>query len=84
MYWYCRYHLLKPEYIHHRIKELQRSFRLRLILCHVDTDDAVEPLAQVRGQGRWLPALPSAPAATAGWSHTQSVTVLCRFWLSGL
>ena len=60
---YCRYHLLKPEYIHHRIKELQRSFRLRLILCHVDTDDAVEPLAQVRGQGRGLPASPSAGAA---------------------
>ena len=60
---YCRSHLLKPEYIHHRIKELQRSFRLRLILCHVDTDDAVEPLAQVRGQGRGLPASPSAGAA---------------------
>lgn len=42
----CRYHLLKPEYIHHRIRELQRSFRLRIILCHVDTEDAVEPLAQ--------------------------------------
>lgn len=42
-----RYHLLKPEYIHHRIRELQRSFRLRIILCHVDTEDAVEPLAQV-------------------------------------
>ncbi len=44
-----RYHLLKPEYIHHRIRELQRSFRMRIILCHVDTEDAVEPLAQVRG-----------------------------------
>lgn len=43
----ARYHLLKPEYIHQRIRELQRSFRLRIILCHVDTEDAVEPLAQV-------------------------------------
>jgi hypothetical protein len=42
-----RYHLLKPEYIHGRIKELQRSFRLRLLLCHVDVDDVVEPLSQV-------------------------------------
>ena len=49
----ARYHLLKPEYIHARIKELQRSFRLRIILCHVDTEDAVEPLAQVLGAGRW-------------------------------
>jgi len=43
----CRYHLLKPEYIHHRIKELQRSFRLRVLLCHVDIDDVVEPLQQI-------------------------------------
>jgi len=42
-----RYHLLKPEYIHHRIKELQRSFRLRVLLCHVDIDDVVEPLQQI-------------------------------------
>lgn len=42
-----RYHLLKPDYIHTRIRELQRSFRLRLVLCHVDAEDAVEPLAQV-------------------------------------
>ncbi|GAB4816153.1 hypothetical protein N2152v2_003199 [Parachlorella kessleri] len=42
-----RYHLLKPDYIHQRLRELQRSFRLRVVLCHVDTEDAVEPLAQV-------------------------------------
>ncbi len=39
--------MLKPEYIHGRIKELQKSFRLRLLLCHVDVDDVVQPLAQV-------------------------------------
>ncbi|KAL0055174.1 hypothetical protein WJX82_008233 [Trebouxia sp. C0006] len=42
-----RFHLLKPEYVHHRIKELQRSFRLRLLICHIDVEDVVEPLAQV-------------------------------------
>ena len=42
-----RYHLLKPLYIHGRIKELQRAFRLRILLCHVDVDDAVEPLGQI-------------------------------------
>ena len=43
----CRYHLLKPDYIHFRIRELQRSFTLRVLLCHVDVDDVVEPLQQV-------------------------------------
>ena len=43
----CRFHLLKPEYIHHRIKELQRSFRLRVLMCHVDVDDVIEPLQQI-------------------------------------
>ena len=42
-----RYHLLKPQYIYGRIKELQRVYRLRVLLCHVDTEDAVDPLAQV-------------------------------------
>ncbi|KAK9820143.1 hypothetical protein WJX72_006617 [[Myrmecia] bisecta] len=42
-----RFHLLKPEYIHHRIRELQRSFRLRVLLCHVDVEDVVRPLEQV-------------------------------------
>ena len=43
----CRYHLLNPKYIYGRIKELQRAYRLRVLLCHVDTEDAVDPLAQV-------------------------------------
>ena len=43
----CRFHLLKPEYVHHRIKELQRSYRLRLLVCHIDVEDVVEPLGQV-------------------------------------
>ena len=42
-----RYHLLKPLYIHGRIKELQRAFRLRVLLCHVDVEDVVGPLAAV-------------------------------------
>ena len=43
-----RFHLLKPEYIYHRIKQLQKSFQLRIILCYVDVDDVVEALGQVR------------------------------------
>lgn len=42
-----RYHLLNPNYVHTRIKEIGRAYRLRVLLVHVDTEDAVEPLAQV-------------------------------------
>ena len=42
-----RFHLLKPEYVHHRIKQMQRGYRLRIILCHVDIEDVVESLNQV-------------------------------------
>jgi DNA excision repair protein ERCC-1 len=42
-----RYHLLNPTYVHTRIKEIGRAYRLRVLLVHVDTEDAVEPLAQV-------------------------------------
>ena len=42
-----RYHLLKPEYIFVRMKELGRSFRLRVLLVQVDTEDAAEPLSVV-------------------------------------
>ena len=39
--------MLNPKYIYGRIKELQRAYRLRVLLCYVDTEDAVDPLAQV-------------------------------------
>jgi DNA excision repair protein ERCC-1 len=42
-----RYHLLNPNYVHSRIKEIGRAYRLRVLLVFVDTEDAVEPLAQV-------------------------------------
>lgn len=50
-----RFHLLKPEYVHHRIKQLQRGYRLRIILCHVDVDDVVEPLSQVTADSTSAP-----------------------------
>jgi hypothetical protein len=31
-----RYHLLHPEYLYFRIRELQKNYRLRVVLCHVD------------------------------------------------
>jgi len=42
-----KYHLLHPQYIHYRIRELQRAFRLRVLIVHVDVDDPVKPLNAV-------------------------------------
>ena len=42
-----RFHLLKPSYVYSRVKALQRAYRLRILLCYVDTEDAVAPLAEV-------------------------------------
>lgn len=47
LYLSLRYHLLHPTYIHGRMKELGRAHRLRVVLVHVDTEDAVNPLGQV-------------------------------------
>ncbi|GBG70030.1 hypothetical protein CBR_g4857 [Chara braunii] len=42
-----RYHLLHPEYLYYRIRELQKGFRLRVVLCYVDVDDVIKPLHEV-------------------------------------
>ncbi|CAG9462499.1 unnamed protein product [Pedinophyceae sp. YPF-701] len=34
-----RFHMLHPEYINLRIRELMKLFRLRVILCHMDSED---------------------------------------------
>ncbi|XP_034572997.1 DNA excision repair protein ERCC-1 isoform X2 [Setaria viridis] len=44
---YLRYHLLHPDYLYYRIRELQKNFRLRVILCHVDVEDVVKPLHEI-------------------------------------
>lgn len=31
-----RYHLLHTDYLYFRIRELQKDFKLRVVLCHVD------------------------------------------------
>jgi DNA excision repair protein ERCC-1 len=39
LYLSLRYHLLHPDYIFFRIRELQPAmYRLRIVLCHVDMD----------------------------------------------
>ncbi|KAL6004402.1 hypothetical protein ACLOJK_004955 [Asimina triloba] len=42
-----RYHLLHPEYLYFRIRELQKTFKLRVVLCHIDVEDVVKPLQEV-------------------------------------
>eukprot|EP01041_Mallomonas_annulata_P005640 gene5640-11379_t len=39
-----KYHLLHPLYIHRRIKELGRDFRLRVVIVLVDVEDNINPL----------------------------------------
>lgn len=74
----CRFHLLKPEYVHHRIKELQRSYRLRVLVCHIDVEDVVEPLGQVIRA-----ALLNDMTLICGWSpevgHSKGFSLSC--WL---
>ncbi|KAL9248086.1 hypothetical protein vseg_021448 [Gypsophila vaccaria] len=47
LYLSLRYHLLHPDYLFFRIRELQKNFRLRVVLCHVDVEDVVKPLLEV-------------------------------------
>uniref|UniRef100_A0A7N0V5Z3 DNA excision repair protein ERCC-1 n=1 Tax=Kalanchoe fedtschenkoi TaxID=63787 RepID=A0A7N0V5Z3_KALFE len=47
LYLSLRYHLLHPDYLYYRIRELQKNFKLRIILCHVDVEDVVKPLLEV-------------------------------------
>ena len=42
-----KYHILHPLYIKHRITELGKSFKLRILLIHVDTDDNVKYIGEL-------------------------------------
>ncbi|KAL5566125.1 hypothetical protein UlMin_029289 [Ulmus minor] len=47
LYLSLRYHLLHPDYLYYRIRELQKNFKLRVVLCHVDVEDVAKPLLEV-------------------------------------
>ncbi|XP_057549879.1 DNA excision repair protein ERCC-1 isoform X1 [Amaranthus tricolor] len=47
LYLSLRYYLLHPDYLYYRIRELQKNFRLSVVLCHVDVEDVVKPLLEV-------------------------------------
>ncbi|CAM8925346.1 unnamed protein product [Rhodiola kirilowii] len=47
LYLSLRYHLLHPDYLYFRIRELQKNYKLQIVLCHVDLEDVVKPLLEV-------------------------------------
>ncbi|MQL98244.1 hypothetical protein Taro_030954 [Colocasia esculenta] len=47
LYISLRYHLLHPDYLYYRIRELQKNFKLRVVLCHIDVEDVAKPLLEV-------------------------------------
>ncbi|KAL8155388.1 DNA excision repair protein ERCC-1 [Apium graveolens] len=47
LYLSVRYHLLHPDYLYFRIRELQKKFKLRVVLCHIDVEDVVKPLLEI-------------------------------------
>lgn len=53
MFLSLRYHLLHPDYLYFRIRELQKSFRLRVILCHVDVVGHPPLKSPVEGFCEW-------------------------------
>lgn len=42
-----KFHLLHPSYIFRRMKEIGRSYRLRVVICLVDVEDNVKPLLEL-------------------------------------
>lgn len=64
--WYSlRYHLLHPDYLYYRIRELQKNFKLRVVLCHVDV------VSVFSGNGNFL----------CLFKHSFWDSVLYKIWL---
>ena len=61
-----KYHLLHPGYIHFRLREMQRAFRVRVLLVHVDVDDPAKPLGAVSKV-----ALLSDFTLMCGWNYEE-------------
>eukprot|EP00741_Cyanophora_paradoxa_P001338 tig00000480_g1294.t1 len=47
LYISLRYHLLHPDYLFTRMKDLRHHFRLRLLLCQVDIDDHQRSIQEI-------------------------------------
>jgi DNA excision repair protein ERCC-1 len=42
-----RYHLLHPNYLYRRMKEIGSDYRGRLVICQIDVEDNVKPLLEL-------------------------------------
>ena len=71
-----RYHLLHPEYLAHRLRELQRAFKLRLVLCCVDCEDPAKPLGEVNKA-----ALLQGATLVCAWSPEEAARYIETFKL---
>ena len=71
LYLSLRYHLLKPEYIGFRARQLHGAFRLRVLLCLVDVDDPVRPLGEVTKL-----AVRENFTLLCAWSHEEAARYL--------
>ena len=38
---------MHPDYILHRMKQLQRAYTLTVLLVHVDVEEVIQPLADI-------------------------------------
>lgn len=47
LYLSLRYHLLHPDYLLRRLRELSPAYSLRIVLLHVDSEDAEKPVLNV-------------------------------------
>ena len=66
-----RYHLLHPEYLARRLRELSPGYTLRLVLLLVDSDDAERPVLEVTKA-----ALVHACTALLAWSAQEAARYL--------
>jgi DNA excision repair protein ERCC-1 len=47
IYLSIKFHLLHTDYIHKRIAQLKNAYRLRILLCQVDSEDNEAPLCEI-------------------------------------
>mmetsp|Transcript_1239 Transcript_1239/g.2034 ORF Transcript_1239/g.2034 Transcript_1239/m.2034 type:complete len:202 (+) Transcript_1239:86-691(+) len=47
LYISIRYHLVHPQYLYRRMKEVGRDYRLRVVVCKVDVEDSDKPLLEL-------------------------------------
>jgi len=75
-----KYHLLKPKYIYARMEALQRGYRLRVLLCMVDTEDNTKTLIDVHKLtvvNGWTLILAWSPEEAARYLETYQVRCPC-------